>query len=235
METHSSILAWRLPMERGAWWLQSVGTQRVGHGWATKHIKCMCIYLIPIWHRVSTVCSVAKPCLTVCTPMDCSLPDSSIPGIFQANGVGCHLLLQCITGIGYMYHWHSICINNTYSNTEFPSGPMAKNLPVMWGTQIRSLLWEDSTCLRATKPVCHNYWSLHTYSLCSTREATKRSPHTIMKSNPYLPKLEKALTKQQKPITVKINTLQILKKLLSFLFSKFTSNVLLFYFLVAMA
>ena len=56
-----------------------------------------------------------------------------------------------------------------------------------------------------------------------------------MKSNPYLPKLEKALTKQQKPITVKINTLQILKKLLSFVFSKFTSNVLLFYFLVAMA
>ena len=133
METHSSILAWRLPMERGTWWLQSVGTQRVGHGWATKHIKCMCIYLIPIWHRVSTVCSVAKSCLTVCNPIDGSPPDSSIPGIFQANGVGCHLLLQCITGIGYMYHWHSICINNTYSNTEFPGGPMAKNLPVNVG------------------------------------------------------------------------------------------------------
>ena len=195
METHSSILAWRLPMERGAWWLQSVGTQRVGHGWATKHIKCMCIYLIPIWHRVSTVCSVAKPCLTVCNPMDCSLPDSSIPGIFQANGVGCHLLLQCITGIGYMYHWHSICINNTYSNTEFPSGPMAKNLPVMWGTQIRSLLWEDSTCLRATMPVCHNFWR------CALESELhrERSPWTITKWSPHSLQLEKAWEQRWRP------------------------------------
>ena len=31
MATHSSILAWRIPMDRGAWWLQSMGLQRVGH------------------------------------------------------------------------------------------------------------------------------------------------------------------------------------------------------------
>ena len=28
--THSSILAWRIPMDRGAWGLQFVGSQRVG-------------------------------------------------------------------------------------------------------------------------------------------------------------------------------------------------------------
>ena len=27
----------------------------------------------------------------------------------------------------------------------------------MQGTQVRSLIWEDSTCRGATKPVCHNY------------------------------------------------------------------------------
>ena len=27
MATHSSILAWRIPMDRGAWWLQSIGLQ----------------------------------------------------------------------------------------------------------------------------------------------------------------------------------------------------------------
>ena len=27
----------------------------------------------------------------------------------------------------------------------------------MQGTQVRSLVWEDFTCLRATKPVNHNY------------------------------------------------------------------------------
>ena len=28
---YSSILAWRIPMGRGAWGLQSIGSQRVGH------------------------------------------------------------------------------------------------------------------------------------------------------------------------------------------------------------
>ena len=47
-------------------------------------------------------------------------------------------------------------------------------------TQVWSLVWEDPTCHRATKPVHHNYWALCTQSLCSAaREATTiRSLHT---------------------------------------------------------
>ena len=30
MATHSSILAWRIPMDRGAWWTIVHGSQRVG-------------------------------------------------------------------------------------------------------------------------------------------------------------------------------------------------------------
>ena len=30
--THSSILTWRIPCTRGAWWAQSRGSQRVTHG-----------------------------------------------------------------------------------------------------------------------------------------------------------------------------------------------------------
>ena len=29
----------------------------------------------------------------------------------------------------------------------------------MQGTRVPRLVWEDSTCLEATKPVCHNYWA----------------------------------------------------------------------------
>ena len=29
----------------------------------------------------------------------------------------------------------------------------------MQETQIQSLIWEDLTCFRATKPMCHNYWA----------------------------------------------------------------------------
>ena len=40
---------------------------------------------------------VAQSYLTLCDPTDCSLPGSSIHGIFQAStGVGCHCLLQRI-------------------------------------------------------------------------------------------------------------------------------------------
>ena len=31
MATHSSILAWRIPVDRGAWWATAMGLQRVGH------------------------------------------------------------------------------------------------------------------------------------------------------------------------------------------------------------
>ena len=38
MATHPSILAWRIPMDRGAWQaIQSMGLQKVGHNWVTRH------------------------------------------------------------------------------------------------------------------------------------------------------------------------------------------------------
>ena len=37
MATHSSILAWRICMDREAWQVTVHGLQKVGHNWATKH------------------------------------------------------------------------------------------------------------------------------------------------------------------------------------------------------
>ena len=37
MPTHSSILAWRIPCIEEPGGLQSMGVQRVGHDWVTKH------------------------------------------------------------------------------------------------------------------------------------------------------------------------------------------------------
>ena len=41
-------------------------------------------------------CLVTQSCLTLCDPMDCSLPGSSVHGDSpgQNTGVGCHFLLQ---------------------------------------------------------------------------------------------------------------------------------------------
>ena len=74
------------------------------------------------------------------------------------------------------------------------------HLPVQ-GTWVRSLVQEDPTCCRATKPVCHSYWSHTSQSPGSAiREATsmrspctatieyslliatRKSPHTAMKT-----------------------------------------------------
>ena len=56
---------------------------------------------------------LAQLCLTLCNPMDCSPPSSSVHGIFQARntGVGCHFLLQEIFPTQgsnpYLLHlWH---------------------------------------------------------------------------------------------------------------------------------
>ena len=47
--------------------------------------------------------------------------------------------------------------------------------------------------------------SLHVWSLCpATREAaTVKGPHTVMKSGPRLPQLEKALEQKRRPNTAK--------------------------------
>ena len=37
MAMHSSILAWRIPMDRGAWWVTVIGVERAGSDFVTKH------------------------------------------------------------------------------------------------------------------------------------------------------------------------------------------------------
>ena len=55
-----------------------------------------------VWHHllVQTMraCVHAQSCPTLCSPIDCSPPGSSVHGILQARilGVGCHALLQGI-------------------------------------------------------------------------------------------------------------------------------------------
>ena len=46
-------------------------------------------------YKVKSENEVAQSCRTLCDSMDCSLPVSSIHGVFQAR-VGCHYLLQGI-------------------------------------------------------------------------------------------------------------------------------------------
>ena len=52
--THSSILACRILMDRGAWWLQSIGYQRVKHDWETKLMSWYSFIRFPISAKICT-------------------------------------------------------------------------------------------------------------------------------------------------------------------------------------
>ena len=109
MATHSSTLAWKIPWSEKPGRLQSMGSQRVGHDWATSRhnvivlqwLCCITVYCVII----------AQSCLTLCNP-----PGSSVHGIFpgKSSGVGCPFLLQgsfltcvsCISCVGRQILYH---------------------------------------------------------------------------------------------------------------------------------
>ena len=91
-------------------------------------------------------------CLTLCDPMDCSLPSSSVHKIFQATGEGCHFLLQrifpaqganllvsCI-GMQILYHRTTWEAHHIYIHMV---ARMVTNLSTAGETQVQSLGRED--------------------------------------------------------------------------------------------
>ena len=76
---------------------------------------------------------VVQSCLTFHDPMDCSLPGSSIHGIFKAR------VLEWLA-IAF-----SVRVDNTYEKHQRASlvAQRLKRLPAMWVTWVRSLGWED--------------------------------------------------------------------------------------------
>ena len=95
MATHSSILAWRIPWTEEPGGLQSMGSQRVRHNWATKHLTWLDNTTYPTSQGTfpalgRLVCCVSRAkslqsCPTLCDPMDCSPPGSSVQGILEAR------------------------------------------------------------------------------------------------------------------------------------------------------
>ena len=101
MATHSSTLAWKIPWTEESGRLQSMGLLRVGHDFTlTFHFHTLekemathssiLAWKIPWTEESGRLQSMgseyvcAQLCPILCNPMDYSLPDSSVHGIFQA-------------------------------------------------------------------------------------------------------------------------------------------------------
>ena len=57
-------------------------TQNWLKGWQVDYDVCVCVCVCA---HVYVCMSVAQPCLTLCYPMNCSPPGSSVYGILQAR------------------------------------------------------------------------------------------------------------------------------------------------------
>ena len=82
------IIEWvAIPFSRGSFWPRdwsrvSCSAGRFFSVWVTYLVT----YLVTCLFQISMKWSeVAQSCLTLCDPMDCSLPGSSVHGIFQAR------------------------------------------------------------------------------------------------------------------------------------------------------
>ena len=74
MTTHSSILSWRIPL-----------TEELGEGYSPWDLKkLITVEQLTLLLFLSSVQSL-QSCLTLCNPMDCSFPGSSVYGILQAR------------------------------------------------------------------------------------------------------------------------------------------------------
>ena len=108
----------------------------------------------------------------------------------------CELLLEKKERTSLVVPWIRICLS-------------------MQGTWVRSLVWEDSTCSGATKPVCHNdwamcckYWSPRALEpvLCNKRSQQNENPvHCNEEQPPPATTRENLCESNEDPAQTKIN------------------------------
>ena len=99
------------------------------------------------------------------------------------------------TGASLVAHWKRIHL------------PMQK-------TRVQSLVWEDPTSCRTTKPVCHDYWACAPELGAVAREAPKkRSLHSATEWGPHSLQLKKSLCSNETQHS-QINNKQCFKKVL---------------------
>ena len=68
MATHSSILAWKIPWREETAVLQSMGSQRVGHDWATERSTAQVLCYYEFYHHLQRRNMQLKTAATLIEP-----------------------------------------------------------------------------------------------------------------------------------------------------------------------
>ena len=121
---------------------------RPRHPWDSpgKNTGVGCHFLLQCM-KVKCESEVAQSCLTLCDPMDCSLPGSSVHGIFQAR----------------VLEWGAIAFSNQLSyQTQKDKYSM---IPPAWGTPNSQIYGVRTVVIRANRGSIGSYYFMSTVSV----------------------------------------------------------------------
>ena len=158
MAPHSSTLAWKLPWTEEPGRLQSMGSLRVRHDWATSL-------------SLFTFHALEKKMATHSSVFAWRIPGVAEPGGLPSMGshrVGHDWsdLAAAAAAAGVWLYQGMVTISDFYelqfthtkkNKTGFPGGSVVESLP-MQETQVQSLDQKNPTYCGATGTMYHNYW-----------------------------------------------------------------------------
>ena len=114
-------------------------------------------------------------------------------------------------------------VPQNFSVWDFSGGSVVKSHLSMQETRVPSLVWEDPTCHRATKPMHHDYWACFRARQPQLLKPFCPRAHAPQQEKPqkweiFSLKLEKSLDSSKDPAELKINKYNYFLK--DFIFSK---------------
>ena len=134
----------------GSWWwtgrpgvLRFMGLQRVRHDWATE-LNWLKYSFSSCMTRMSCcvhACTITKSCSTLCDPMDCRPPSSSVYGIFPARIL---MWVAISSSRGSSWSWDQSrvsCIAGKFFTTEPPGKPQRGHMYILIMKWSQSLLF----------------------------------------------------------------------------------------------
>ena len=94
-------------------------------------------------------CSVAKSCLTLCDPLDCSLPASSVHGIFQARVLE-WVAISCSWGSSWPRDWTYVsCIGRFFPWGKPQNVPFTQTftISIVFSSFLKDILARYGFCI----------------------------------------------------------------------------------------
>ena len=153
--------------------LQFMGSQRVGHDWATELNLLNWIKLI-MWVFFYCCCSVVQPCSTLCDPMDCSTPGFPVlQSLFK------FMSIELVMPSDHLILWATELV-------------MASNDLILWPRNLVFLVQVlQKNLILVNKDMCLRVKCIHTMKYYATVQMSNKSTCINIGKSNYVDKTSK--------------------------------------------